>query len=189
MDTEHHNVLLVTKDSKISSFLSTMLVEPLFSLETISDTNFARRKLVESSSDIVIIDSGDGSDTDTAIDISETNSTILLLAPNHLFDQISYRVEPYGILTLSKPFDAFYFYNIIKIAIAVQHKISALTMESYRLKEKMEEIRTVNRAKMLLISSLNMSEKEAHRYIEKEAMDRCIKRTEVANQIIRTYSD
>ena len=52
----------------------------------------------------------------------------------------------------------------------------------------MEEIRLVNRAKMLLMQNLNMTEQDSHRYIEKEAMDRCMKRTAVAEQIIKTYS-
>ena len=53
--------------------------------------------------------------------------------------------------------------------------------------EKMEEIRIVNRAKWLLISELKMDEPQAHRYIEKQAMDRCISKKEVAEEIIRTY--
>ena len=51
----------------------------------------------------------------------------------------------------------------------------------------MEEIRIVNRAKWLLISELKMSEEDAHRYIEKQAMDRCITRRAMAESIIRTY--
>ena len=55
------------------------------------------------------------------------------------------------------------------------------------VEEKMEEIRIVNRAKWLLISELKMDEPQAHRYIEKQAMDRCISKKEVAEEIIRTY--
>ena len=51
----------------------------------------------------------------------------------------------------------------------------------------MEEIRLVNRAKWLLISELKMSENDAHKYIEKQAMDRCITRRAMAESIIRTY--
>ena len=54
--------------------------------------------------------------------------------------------------------------------------------------EKMEEIRIVNRAKWLLISELKMDEPQAHRYVEKQAMDRCVSRREVAEEIIRTYT-
>ena len=52
----------------------------------------------------------------------------------------------------------------------------------------MEEIRIVNRAKWLLINERQMAEPEAHRYIEKQAMDRCIGKGEVAREIIDMYS-
>ena len=49
----------------------------------------------------------------------------------------------------------------------------------------MEEIRIVNRAKWILISELKLDEPEAHRYIEKQAMDRCISKRIVAEEIIK----
>ena len=45
----------------------------------------------------------------------------------------------------------------------------------------------MNRAKWLLIECLNMTEAEAHRYIEKQAMDLRISRREAAENIIKTY--
>lgn len=187
MTSEVHSVLLVSKDSKISSLISTMLAAPLFELNLCSDFNEARRLAKERSFNIVIVDSGDGGDTDLAVDISDSLSTILLMAPAEHFDQISYSVEGYGILTITKPFDPFYFYNMIKIAIAVQYKVQVLSSQTVKLKIKMEEIRLVNRAKMLLMQNLSMTEQEAHRYLEKEAMDRGMKRTAIAEDVIRTY--
>ena len=48
----------------------------------------------------------------------------------------------------------------------------------------MEEIRLVNRAKWLLIEQRGMDEPTAHRYIEKQAMDRCVTRRAVAEEIV-----
>ena len=56
------------------------------------------------------------------------------------------------------------------------------------IEEKMEEIRIVNRAKWILIRELKLDEPEAHRYIEKQAMDRCISKRIVAEEIIKTYA-
>jgi len=39
----------------------------------------------------------------------------------------------------------------------------------------------------LLISELHMDEAQAHRYIEKSAMDRCVTKRVIAEEIIRTY--
>lgn len=187
MEAESHSVLLVSRDSKIVSQISAFLVPPLFELTSTSDFNEARRLATERSFNIIIADSGDGYDTDFAINVADSYSTILLLVPNEHFDEISYRVEGYGILTITKPFEPFYFYNMMKIAIAVQYKVQVLSSQTTKLKVKMEEIKLVNRAKLLLMSNMNMSEQEAHRYIEKEAMDRGMKRTAISEEIIKTY--
>ena len=52
----------------------------------------------------------------------------------------------------------------------------------------MAEIRLVNRAKWVLINELKMDEPQAHRYIEKQAMDRCVSKKAVAEEIVKTYS-
>ena len=187
MEAESHSVLVVSRDSKIISQISAFLVPPLFELTTTSDFNEARRLATERSFNIIIADSGDGYDTDFAINLADSYSTILLLVPNEHFDEISYRVEGYGILTITKPFEPFYLYNMMKIAIAVQYKVQVISSQTTKLKVKMQEIKQVNRAKMLLMQNMNMSEQEAHRYIEKEAMDRGMKKTAISEEIIKTY--
>lgn len=187
MEADSHSVLLVSRDNKIISQISAFLVPPLFELTTTNDLNEARRLATERTFNIIIADSGDGYDTEFAINVADSYSTILLLVPNENFDEISYRVEGYGILTITKPFEPFYLYNMIKIAIAVQYKVQILSSQTVKLKVKMEEIRLVNRAKMLLMQCLKMTEQEAHRYLEKEAMDRGMKRTAVAEEVIKTY--
>ena len=78
---------------------------------------------------------------------------------------------------------------MMKVAIAVHYKVRALSSQTIKLKAKMDEIRIANRAKMLLMQNLNMSEQEAHRYLEKEAMNRGMKRTALAEEIIKTYAE
>ena len=51
----------------------------------------------------------------------------------------------------------------------------------------MEEIRLFNKAKWLLMCSVKMEEKEAPRHIERQAMDRCITKRDVAEEIIQKY--
>ena len=51
----------------------------------------------------------------------------------------------------------------------------------------MEDIRVVNKAKWFLIEQLKMTEQEAHRYIEKQAMDRCVTKRVIAENILSTY--
>ena len=55
------------------------------------------------------------------------------------------------------------------------------------VEDKINEIRLVNHAKWLLIECLSMTEAEAQRYIEKQAMDARISKKEMAESIIKTY--
>lgn len=188
MNQESHSVLLVSDDSKIISQIKAFLIAPLFNLTVADDFYEASRMAEMRSFDFIIIDSADGSGTDFSINICETDAVLLLLVSSEKFDEISYRVESYGILTIAKPFEPFYFYNMMKIAIAVKNKIRALTSQTIKLKSKMEEIRLVNRAKLLLIEKQGLSEQEAHRYLEKQSMDSGQKRTSVAEEVIKRLS-
>ena len=69
-----------------------------------------------------------------------------------------------------------------------RERLKKLEKKTLSLEEKMQEIRIVNRAKWLLITELKMTETDAHRYIEKQAMDRCVSKKEIAEEIIKTYA-
>ena len=69
-----------------------------------------------------------------------------------------------------------------------RERLRRMEQKTASIEEKMEEIRLVNRAKWLLIEQLRMTESEAHRYIEKQAMDRCVTKRSIAENIISMYS-
>ena len=76
----------------------------------------------------------------------------------------------------------------VGILLSAREKLRKTEKKTLSIEEKMEEIRIVNRAKWLLISELKMDEQGAHRYIEKQAMDRCVSKRVVAEEVIKTYS-
>lgn len=61
-----------------------------------------------------------------------------------------------------------------------------MTDNDLHLRES-EDIKIINRAKQVLITRLSMSEPEAHRYIEKRAMDMRLTKRAVAESILKTY--
>ena len=90
--------------------------------------------------------------------------------------------------TLSKPVSRQTVFQALDWLASARERLRKLEKKTVSIEEKMEEIRIVNRAKWLLIEVLKMTEADAHRYIEKQAMDRCISKRAVAEDIIRTYS-
>ena len=70
---------------------------------------------------------------------------------------------------------------------ATRQRLKKMEKKTVSLEDKMSEIRTVNHAKWALIENCKMTEADAHRYIEKQAMDRCVSRREIAENILQTY--
>ena len=62
-----------------------------------------------------------------------------------------------------------------------------LENENIRLQKKIDEIRIVDRAKLVLIQVLKMTEPQAQHYIEKQSMDLRQSRLVTAENILRTY--
>lgn len=54
-------------------------------------------------------------------------------------------------------------------------------------KSSLNELQLIDLAKNLLIERLKFSEAQAHRYIEKQAMDQCVTKKVIAEKIIRFY--
>lgn len=148
-----------------------------------------KRMLLETDVDLVILNAPlrDEFGTQLALNLSRDNLCILMLVPAESFDAVCYKVEDEGILTLSKPVSRNGLLGAIKLLTAMRGKLRKLDRQNQALQEKMQDIRTVNRAKWLLIEIKRMTENEAHYYIEKQAMDMRLSRREVAENIIRTY--
>lgn len=70
---------------------------------------------------------------------------------------------------------------------ALHARVRELERENELLKRKLAEDKLVTRAKFALIQYLKMTEPQAHRYIEKQAMDMRVTRKEIAEGIIKAY--
>ena len=95
---------------------------------------------------------------------------------------------PHGVFTLPKPTSKVIMSQALGWLASARERLRKLEKKTLSVEERMEEIRIVNRAKILLVSELHMTEPEAHRYIEKHAMDTCVPKREIAERIIKTYS-
>ena len=185
------SVMVITQTDKLYQFLKKILPQDQFSpvISTIG-AGEAQRYLINRSVDIVVINAPlkDASSTDLAIDIAQhSRCGVLLMVKSEIYDQVTYRVEDYGVLTLSRPCTSKDIFQSMKLLLATQARLKKLEKKTAKLEEKMDEIRLVNRAKGLLMDNLKMTEAEAHRYIEKAAMDNCEKKSVIAKNIIKIY--
>ncbi len=150
----------------------------------------ARRYCAEGDYDIVIINTplSDEFGHDLAVSIASGSAAgVVMLVKNERADDIAARVEPAGVFVIPKPISRPFFFQALRLVDVSCRRMLLLRRENCRLQTTIEELRLIDRAKCALIQCLLMTEPQAHRYIEKQAMDlRCPKR-QVAENILKTY--
>lgn len=152
----------------------------------------ARQKISSEEFRLVIVNCPlrDEFGTDTAIAAAEHSiAGIIMIVKAELADDISEKVGEYGIYVIPKPLNRMLFGQSIKMAAATNSRMSLLRDENTRLQKKINELKYINQAKYLLISKKNLSEDDAHKYIEKRAMDTRRSRIDVAMEIIAELED
>ncbi len=157
---------------------------------TASSADEARGVFKGDSYDLVIINSplADESGSELAIYISNTTcSGVLMFVKSEHSETISSKVEEYGVFVLQKPISRTLFFQAIKLISASCKRFQGLHKQTVKLESKIDEICLVNRAKCALIQYLSMTESQAHRYIEKQAMDMRLPKRAVAESILNTY--
>ncbi len=187
-----YSVLVVSAAENFNTALFDLLPESNYNpVCTASSISAAKRAFAERAFDYVIINSPlpDDMGTRFAIDVCNSKGTVVLLIVRaELHAEIYDKVAEHGVFTLSKPMSKPTIITALGWMSSARERLRKAEKKTLSIEEKMEEIRIVNRAKWLLISQISMDEPGAHRYIEKQAMDRCISKREVAEEIIKTYS-
>lgn len=186
-----YSVLLVSSSPKFNESMLALLPESRFyPVTAVSDVSGARRRLLESKYDIVIINAPlpDDFGTRLALNICDNSGTaVLLFVKAEHYPDINGRVSPFGVLVLPKPASSQTVSQSLQLLCGTRERLRRMEQKTASIEEKMEEIRIINRAKLLLMEQLKMTEKEAHRFIEKQAMDRCVTRITIAQSILSTY--
>ena len=188
-----YSVLVVSASKNFNDALQPLLPESHFSpVKYVASVSLAKRMLADRPYDYVIVNSPlpDDAGVRFAIDTSNSReSVVLLLVRSELHEDAYERVFEHGVFTLPKPTSKAIITMTLGWMASARERLRKSEKKNLSIEEKIGEIRLVNRAKWLLIDNLQMTEPEAHRYIEKQAMNRCISKRTVAQEIIDRYAD
>ena len=188
-----YSVLIISASAQADHALRELLPELLYEpVQTVASIAAAGRAAAERSYDFVILNSPlpDDPGLSFAIDQCRGGGTVaLLLVRAELYTELTEKVTPYGVFTLAKPFSKQTVLTALDWMASMRERLRRMERKSLTLEEKMEEIRLINRAKWLLIEQRQMDEPQAHRWIEKQAMDRCVTRRAVAEELLAAQTE
>ena len=151
----------------------------------------AKRSFVSYDYDVCIINTPLHSDMceQLSIDLAEQNTAqVILFVKSDCMDEMTERVENYGILTVEKPINKQMFWSALKFSQVISRRIELCNEKIKKLQRQLEELKTISKAKCILIEKERLTEQDAHKYIEKQAMNQRVSRYEVAEQILCFYT-
>ncbi len=118
-----------------------------------------------------------------------TRAGVVVIVPQKNADEVSDMLTDHGVLVIAKPLNKHLFHHYLCFIDCFRTRLLSVVRENEELKTMVEDIKMIDRAKLLLVTCLGMSEEQAHRYLEKQAMDQRLSRLEIAKQVIRTYQN
>ena len=162
------------------------------SLTTVVSGSEARRLLGTTSFPLILVNTPltDEFGNELSIQLAEnTSSGIILLCKADIADDVSDKVGDFGVCVVSRPMNKALLHQSIRLVEATRSRMLGLKRENSKLMVKIDEMRMINRAKFALMQYLGLPEPEAHRYIEKQAMDTRSTRKDVAQRILAMYEN
>lgn len=117
-----------------------------------------------------------------------TNGCIIVLAKTDIADDVQNRIKFTGAFVLARPFSKSALQQTIRVAQLAKESMARLEEEKSQLSKQLDDVKAIDRAKCCLIQYLNLTEKQAHRHIQKLAMDSRRPQREIAEDILKTYS-
>jgi len=187
------SALIISDSEKDTSVFSALLNEAdISAIKCVRSCESANKLLLKQNFDLIIIDPplpDESGESFSRYIAGKRISQVILTVKEESLDYVFEEYEKDGILTISKPIDKIGFRTALPIIKAVQSRVRQVQEENAQLKQKIEDIRIIDRAKCLLISYTRMSEQESHKYIEKQAMDMRSSRRIVAEGILKRYEN
>ena len=186
-----HSILVVSGSEDFNTQFRQSLPDNLFvSLEYRKNATSARHRILERWYDIVVVNVPlpDENGLELAMDIADQgHASVLVVAPSQIYEMVLDHVTDYGILAISKPSSISRIEKGVRFLMKVQEQLSGMQQELLLARNRLEEMRIVNKAKFLLVERRHMTEEEAHRYVGKLAMDQRISRKKAAEDIIEDF--
>lgn len=184
-----YSVLSVAAAEKFHTSLRELLPNGRYDpVHAVYDASEARRRMLETAYDVILISAPlpDEFGARLAQHAAEhTGAGVLMMVKSEYYSDVSDQLTPCGVLTLQKPTSPQMMLQCMELLCATRERLRRMEQKSASIEDKMAEIRLVNRAKWALIEKRGLTEQEAHRFIEKAAMDRCVPKRVIAEEILR----
>lgn len=183
-------VLLAVSGPKTEKVFSDMIMEWRNADIIVRNTSReAWKTLQDTTYSIVVVLSPlvDGQGIDLAEMAARTSSGVIFVCRPQAYEKALDKLQESGVYVFSTDMGKKIFHQALRMMYAVNIRLAKDVPQTRMLQDRIKDIRIINRAKCLLIQYERLSEEEAHKTIEKEAMNRQMSRRQIAEEILESY--
>ncbi|MBR1592023.1 MAG: ANTAR domain-containing protein [Ruminococcus sp.] len=183
------NVLIVSSSKTALQSLASFFKENFSCVPKAAESAYQAEGFLEKdpSLELVVINSPLMDDTGIELAehiVSDTLSCCILMIKRENAEKFSERAEKSGIIVIGKPFGRDLIYQLVRTVDISLKRSQKLYLETIRLENKITEIKTIDKAKFMLMQYKEMTEAQAHSYLEQYAMNKRRKKNIAALEII-----
>lgn len=116
-----------------------------------------------------------------------TEAELIVLTKGEIADEVQKKIQFTGAFVIGRPVSRAVLSQTIRLAGVAGENISRVKEENRELARRIDDMKIISRAKLCLMEYLKLTEEQAHRHIQKQAMDMRRSQREIAEDILKTY--
>ena len=186
-----NTILLVRGTAAEPAALSAFTAaQPDVQLQTISGLDEAGTALERLRPTLIVLqsDAPDAQALHRCAELAETAEAVfLLLVRQEAYGAVWRTLQKHGVCVMTWPMEQAVLTQTLRNLLLLKKSMQTMQAQTDQLRSQLQDLKRIQKAKGLLMRQLGMTEQDAHRWIEKAAMDRCVKKREIAETIIRMY--
>ncbi len=185
------SVLIITKTEQSMTPLKELMISEGYSDAACANNAETAEELVRGRAfDAIVVNTPilGGGGIDLSVELCRsTRAGVFVLLKSEVYEKCFEALEEKGVFAVKKPVNLTCFHRCLRTWEISKKRLGFLEAENTKLKHQVEEMKIINRAKFTLMQCLTMSEEQAHRYLEKQAMDMRISKLDMARRVLSTY--
>ena len=185
-----NTILLVRGTAAEPAALSAFTAaQPDVQLQAISGLGEAGAALERLRPTLIVLqsDAPDAQALHRCAELAETAEAVFLLRVRQEASGAAWRTLPkHGVCVMTWPMEQAVLTQTLRNLLLLKKSMQTMQAQTDQLRSQLQDLKRIQKAKGLLMRQLGMTEQDAHRWIEKQAMDRCVSRKIIAEQILQT---
>ena len=164
--------------------------QPDVQLQTVSGLDEARAALARSRPTLIVMqsDAPGAQELRRCAELAESAEAVFLLLVRQEVYSAAWRfLQKSGVCVMTWPMEQAVLTQTLRNLLLLKKSMQTMQAQTDQLRSQLQDLKRIQKAKGLLMRQLGMTEQDAHRWIEKAAMDRCVKKREIAETVIRMY--